>query len=250
MKTPSLFIGNWKMNGNSSDLQKIIDSIEKSVGDGASDVVICPPFPLLFQQNNRKKQSKVRIGAQDCHYAKSGAYTGDVSAEMVVESGCSHVIIGHSERRLYHHEDNATISKKVSAAIEAGLVPVLCVGETYNQREGNQVREVISSQVRSALEHNVKSKQIVIAYEPVWAIGTGKIPTVKEISEVCVIIKESLGYIGIDATRDKVHILYGGSVNDGNVEELNKVGSLSGFLVGAASLDSKKFSNIVNSRRN
>lgn len=249
MKKTNLFIANWKMNGSRGDVAKFIDGLEKLITNSQAEIVLCPPFPLLSEYSSRRKKSKVKLGAQDCHYAKNGAYTGDVSADLLASFESSYVIIGHSERRTMHNEHSEIINKKVSAASAAGLTPILCVGETYNQRESNQVREVISNQVRAALASESKCEHIVIAYEPVWSIGTGKTPTVKEIAEVCTIVKESLSYLGIETGKKKIHILYGGSVSDDNVAELSKVEGLSGFLVGSASLDVKKFANIINAKQ-
>jgi triosephosphate isomerase (TIM) len=241
-----LIAGNWKMNGLSGSL-----GLAAEIRDGAAglpegvDLLVCPPATLVAAVAQALKGSKVAVGGQDCHSKPSGAHTGDISAEMLADAGASHVIVGHSERREHHGETDALVKQKAAAAHRAGLVAVACVGETRAQREAGEALDVVRSQVQALLDASVNSQNMVIAYEPVWAIGTGLTPTVNDVAEVHAAIRETLAsVIGADEAG-RVKILYGGSVKPSNAKELMAVENVDGALVGGASLVAGDFLDIA-----
>jgi triosephosphate isomerase len=240
-----LVVGNWKMNGlrkSSSELLKIIqDSVRLP---RKIDLVVCPPATLVAQFAGLARGSRVRIGAQDCHPEPSGAYTGDVSAEMLADAGAVLVILGHSERRSYHKETDAQLRVKTLAAWRAGLTAVVCVGETRAEREGRQALEVVGRQLNASLPEGARGENLVIAYEPVWAIGTGLTPTAADVAEVHDLIRSKL----IERYRgagEAMRIVYGGSVKPANAAELLTVANVDGALVGGASLKAEEFLGIA-----
>ncbi len=245
MTTPrALVAGNWKMNGlkaSSSEITHLNDLISTS---GANcDVLICPPFTLISTLVAMGAKN-VPIGAQDCHMNVSGAHTGDVSAQMIKELGCDYIIVGHSERRADHGESNDIVKAKAAAAQEAGTTAIICVGETLQDREAGNTLNVVSSQVRGSIPKNAPAAQTIIAYEPVWAIGTGKVPTAANVEEVHKVIREILvDRFGADGKQ--VKILYGGSVKASNATELMSVPNVNGALVGGASLKAEDFYGII-----
>lgn len=237
-----LIAGNWKMNGLSGSI-----ALATEIRDGAAglpegvDLLVCPPATLVASVSQALKGSAVAVGGQDCHPRESGAHTGDISAEMLADAGARYVIVGHSERRENHGETDALVKEKVAAAHRAGLVAVACVGETREQREAGQALDVVRAQVLALLDRSVNSQNMVIAYEPVWAIGTGLTPTVNDVAEIHAAIRESLvSVIGADEAG-RVQILYGGSVKPSNAKELMAVENVDGALVGGASLVAADF---------
>ena len=233
--------GNWKMNGTRTDIQ-----IAKAIADGAKgcDVVICPPATLIMQMAETVKCSAVQIGGQDCHPAEKGAHTGDLSAKMLVDAGASQVILGHSERRADHGESDELVNEKASTALAAGLSAIICVGETEQQRDAGETLDVIQRQLSMSVPDTAKPDQCIIAYEPVWAIGTGRTATPREIEEVHQVIREELES-RFGANGSEFSILYGGSVKAGNALEIFAVPNVNGALVGGASLKAEDFLPIV-----
>jgi triosephosphate isomerase (TIM) len=233
-----LVAGNWKMNGlraSIAELEKIVAGARRLAN---VELIVCPPATLIASFAATARGSGVLLGAQDCHALASGAYTGDISAEMLKDAGASAVIVGHSERRRYHAETDAAVREKVLAARRAGLMAIVCVGETGAQRKAGRAFEVVESQLEGSLSDD--STGFVIAYEPVWAIGTGVTPTPRDVAEIHRLIRERLllryGH-GVEETR----VLYGGSVNPANARELLAVENVDGTLVGGASLKAGEF---------
>ncbi len=246
-----LIAGNWKMNGLTSDgIERTRALIEKMAAKAQPfDLLICPPATLLAPVAAALNGSAVRLGAQDCHAKASGAHTGDISAAMLKDIGCSHVIVGHSERRADHHESDHAVHAKAVAAIEAGLTAIVCVGETEAQRDAGKTAEVVTTQVLGSVPARANHESLVIAYEPVWAIGTGKTPTAAEVQEVHALIRETLaGQIG-EAEAAQTRILYGGSVNPKNAKELLGLPDVDGGLVGGASLKADDFWAVADASR-
>ena len=236
-----LAAGNWKMNGTGDSLAEF-DAIEQAAKAAGVDVLICPPATLLNRMSDRA--STVKIGGQDCHIAGEGAHTGDVSAPMLKEAGASHVILGHSERRANHGEDDHMIAAKTAAAWRAGLVAVICVGETLADRENDTTLTVVEGQLAGSVPDGATPENCVIAYEPVWAIGTGKVPTTDEIAEVHAHIRRCLTErLGDEAGG--ISLLYGGSVKGSNAAEIFAVADVDGALVGGASLKAADFAPII-----
>lgn len=237
-----LVAGNWKMNGNRAALVEL-DEIAKAAkaADGV-DVAICPPFTLIEAAATRVPD--LTIGGQDCHAADQGAHTGCVSAEMLREAGARLVIVGHSERRADQNESNAEVKKKAEAAIRHGLTAVICVGETEAERDAGQALEVVGAQLDGSLADGATGDTVVIAYEPVWAIGTGRTPSVEDVAEVHAFIRTRLKKLLGDEGA-KLRILYGGSVKGDNASELLAVADVDGALVGGASLTAAQFVPII-----
>jgi triosephosphate isomerase len=234
-----LIAGNWKMFGRQADLAEIPQLATRLGATSAVEVLICPPVPMVAVAAWRAKDTPVQIGAQDCSMvAVDSARTGDVSASMLADAGARYVIVGHSERRTIFGETDATVRAKAEAALAAGLVPIVCVGETQAERAAGRVAEVVGRQVRDSVPPT--SGALVVAYEPVWAIGGNSTPTLSEIAEVHALIRETLGAQG-PATR----ILYGGSVNPKNAAEIFGAPGVDGALVGRASLKADDFSAII-----
>jgi triosephosphate isomerase len=238
-----LIAGNWKMNGLAVSLAEA-QAIAEGVGTTAARVAICPPSPLIHQMSQLLAGTKVLVGGQDAHWKEAGAFTGDVSAEMLADAGAKLVILGHSERRAGHGETDATVAGKVEAALRAGLEPIVCVGETLEERKGGHALAVVTGQVRGSLPPALKGRAFSVAYEPVWAIGTGLTPTTAEIEEMHRAIRATLvEMFGADA--GPVPILYGGSVKPDNAAEILHVPEVGGALVGGASLKASDFLQIV-----
>lgn len=237
-----LIAGNWKMNGLSGSITLAIEIRDGAAGlrEGV-DLLVCPPATLVAQVSQALKDSPVAVGGQDCHPEESGAHTGDISAEMLADAGARHVIVGHSERREHHGETDALVKQKVAAAHRAGLVAVACVGETRAQREAGEALAVVRSQVQALLDQSMNSQNMVIAYEPVWAIGTGLTPTVDDVAEVHAAIRDVLVSVIGAEEAGRVGILYGGSVKPSNAQELMAVENVDGALVGGASLKAADF---------
>ena len=241
----ALVAGNWKMNGTTAALSEVRLLAEMLTGVTlACDIMICPPATLLATVAQLLKSSTLSLGGQDCHARPSGAHTGDVSAEMVKDAGASAVIVGHSERRANHGESDAVVRAKAQAAHRAGLTAILCIGETLEERRDGKTLGVVSRQLEGSLPKGAEPAMTVIAYEPVWAIGSGLTPKVAEVVEVHRHIRQELRRLGVSRAAD-VRILYGGSVKPSNAAELLKAGDVNGALVGGASLKAADFIGII-----
>mgnify|MGYP006299292715 CR=1 FL=1 len=238
-----LAAGNWKMNGTGAELAEARALAEAHPRPGV-EVLLCPPATLVHRMAEALRGTAVQTGGQDCHAAASGAHTGDVSAEMLAEAGASHVIVGHSERRADHGERDADVAAKVDAARRAGVIAILCVGETEAERDAGRTLEVVSTQLAGSLPTGTMASGLVVAYEPVWAIGTGRTPTTGEIAEVHAHLRDELATAIGSGARD-VPLLYGGSVKPANAAEIFAVSDVDGALVGGASLKASDFSAIV-----
>jgi triosephosphate isomerase (TIM) len=239
-----IVIGNWKMNGLKAALAEAL-KIKDALGASASaDAMICPPASLMMLLAEVLKGSPVAVGGQDCHVAPSGAFTGDISAEMVRDAGASAVILGHSERRAMHGERDADVRAKVSAAHRAGLTGIVCVGETAGERAAGLTEVIVRRQLSGSLSPGINADATIVAYEPVWAIGTGMTPTAVDVAAVHAAIRSALIEThGPGAAR--VRLLYGGSVKPGNARELLAIANVDGALVGGASLTAADFMGII-----
>ena len=245
----SMVAGNWKMNGlkeSHEQLDALGDMLTTSA-DADCDVLLCPPFTLVASFA-ATSTTQILIGGQDCHTNISGAHTGDVSAQMLADSGASHVIVGHSERRADHGEQSELVAQKAAAGIQAGLVAIVCVGETEAERDAGNTLEVVLSQVAESIPDSAEADNIIIAYEPVWAIGTGRTPTTEDVAEVHAAIRKALNERFGEA-GNAIAILYGGSVKPANAVELMGVENVNGALVGGASLKATDFNGIIDAYR-
>ena len=243
----AVIAGNWKMNKTPAEAKELISAIAPLVKDAGCDVVACTPFVDLASAQEAAAGTNIQIGAENCHWEKSGAYTGEISAEMLASMGVNIVIIGHSERRQYFGETDVTVQKRVRAALDAGLTVILCVGETLEQREQGITSELVAMQTKIALGgvSEEELKRVIIAYEPVWAIGTGKTATAQQANEVCHTIRECIASVYSQAAADGITIQYGGSMNAGNAAELLAQPDVDGGLIGGASLKPQDFATIV-----
>jgi triosephosphate isomerase len=238
-----LVAGNWKMNGLRTSA-KALTEIHAGYTPGLKakvELAVCPPATLVSLFAQMSVGSRVAIGGQDCHAKESGAFTGDLSAEMLADAGAAYVIVGHSERRQYHKEKDLDVCAKAVAAHRAGLTAIVCVGETREERESGKTLNVVRKQLRGSIPVDSNSQNLVIAYEPVWAIGTGLTPTVADVAEVHALIREETRRLVGKADAPKVRILYGGSVKPSNAAELMAVENVNGALVGGASLVAADF---------
>ena len=242
MKT-KIAAGNWKMNGLSGDLIEI-ETLIAGFGRPDCDVLICPPATLIHRMHEMAIGSDLRIGAQDCHSELSGAHTGDLSAAMLADAGASYVILGHSERRTDHGETDALVRAKTVAVLERGLTAIVCVGETEAERDAGTTLDVIGAQVRGSLPDNSVAAHVVVAYEPVWAIGTGRTPTPEQIADVHGFLRKQLTE-RFGKEGNGMRLLYGGSVKPDNAEAIFALDNVDGALVGGASLKAGAFSRIV-----
>lgn len=232
------------MNGTGSDLDQIRALAAAHPAPGC-DVLICPPASLISRAADVAQGSAIKIGAQDCHAAVSGAHTGDISAEMLVDAGATHVILGHSERRADHDEHNEDVRAKARHALSMGLKVIICMGESLEQREAANTLDIIAGQLAGSIPDDITAGSVVIAYEPIWAIGTGKIPTLDQIAEVHDFIRARMERrFGADIGGN-ISILYGGSVKPGNAAEIFAVANVDGALVGGASLKESDFTPII-----
>ena len=240
--------GNWKMNMLPNETIQFIEELAPLVKDTDNEVILCVPYTDLFYALLTAQNTNIKIGAQNMHFAENGAYTGEVSGKMLKSINVEYVIIGHSERRQYFNETDETVNKKLKAAFENGLKPIICVGETLEQREEGKVEEVITSQTKLALDGltNEQIENTIIAYEPIWAIGTGKTATKEDANDAIKAIRNKIGQIYGQNVADRVIIQYGGSVKSSNAKELFSMSDIDGALVGGASLKSEEFSKIVN----
>ncbi|MCR9126583.1 MAG: triose-phosphate isomerase [Rhodobacteraceae bacterium] len=240
--------GNWKMNGTSSDLVEL-DKLAAAHADPSVVMLICPPATLIERADRICAAAGIAVGGQDCHAAASGAHTGDTSAQMLWDAGAAYVILGHSERRADHGETDADVSAKIAAAQAVGLTAILCVGESLAQRDAGQALAVVGAQLRGSLPDGVAADRLIVAYEPVWAIGTGKVPTLEQIGEVHGFLRASLADLVAEGAAD-VPLLYGGSVKAANAADIFGVADVDGALVGGASLTAADFSPIVTALQN
>ena len=243
----AVIAGNWKMNKTPAEAKELITAIAPLVKDAACEVVACTPFVDLSAAQEAANGTNIQIGAENCHWAKSGAFTGEISAEMLASMGVKIVIIGHSERRQYFGETDVTVHDRVRAALDAGLTVILCVGETLEQREQGITSELCALQTKIALGgvSEEELKRVIIAYEPVWAIGTGKTATAQQANEVCASIRGTIKELYSDAAGDGITIQYGGSMNAANAAELLAQPDVDGGLIGGASLKPADFAAIV-----
>jgi len=234
-----LVAGNWKMNGLLADAMTYVAELGENPAPEHVEVAIMPPFTLLHPMSGPLSEKGIRLGAQSVYFEQKGAFTGSISPLMLRDAGCHYVILGHSERRDIIHEDNALIQKKMLAAWQAGLEPILCIGEHLDEREAGQTNEVLRSQL-AILEDVAEGKPLTVAYEPVWAIGTGRTATPEQVEETHAFVHEELARLGCDC-----RVLYGGSVNPDNAEALLATPGVEGALVGGASLKADSFMRII-----
>ncbi|MAM60154.1 triose-phosphate isomerase [Maritimibacter sp. UBA3975] len=238
-----LAAGNWKMNGTGAELAEVRTICDTHQGAGV-EILLCPPATLLHRLSEAAS-SAIATGGQDCHKAENGAHTGDISAGMLADAGASYVILGHSERREDHEETDQDVREKARAALAAGLKVVICVGETLEERDAANTLDIIAGQLAGSIPDAVTGDTLVIAYEPIWAIGTGKIPTLDQIGEVHDFIRSRLEQRFGSGVGRSARILYGGSVKPGNAAEIFGVSNVDGALVGGASLKATDFSPII-----
>ena len=240
--------GNWKMNMLPNETIKMIDELAPLVKDTNNEVILCVPYTDLFYALLTAQETNIKIGAQNMHWEENGAYTGEVSGKMLKSIGVQYVIIGHSERRQYFAETDETVNKKIKAAFENGLKPIVCVGETLDQKNQGLTEEIITNQTKLALEGltNDQVQNTIVAYEPIWAIGTGKTATSEDANNSIKAIRNKIAEIYGNDVAENVIIQYGGSVKSSNAKELFSTSDIDGALVGGASLKAEEFSKIVN----
>lgn len=246
MRKP-IIAGNWKMNNTMAETTALLTELAPMVADATAECVVCVPYTSIATAASIIKDTNIKLGAENVHWAEKGAFTGEISAKMLVELGVEYVIIGHSERRQYFGETDQTVNMRVKAALASGLKPIICVGETLEERESGKVEEVLVRQTKGAFEGIDKAEldNVVIAYEPVWAIGTGKTATSTDANDTIAIIRETMANIYCKDCAEKVRIQYGGSMNPKNVKELMAMPQIDGGLIGGASLKAVDFTAVV-----
>jgi triosephosphate isomerase len=245
MRTP-LIAGNWKMHKTLAEARELVAGLSDGLANiRGVEVLICPPFQLLFPMAKAVAGTRIMLGAQDAHEATHGAFTGEVSVPMLADTGCTHVIIGHSERRHVYKEGGALLAKKVRAVVGGGLHVIYCVGETLDERESGRTQSVVEGQLADAIKPDVPAERLIIAYEPVWAIGTGRTATPAQAQEVHAFIRARLAVVYGRSTADIIRILYGGSVKPDNAAGLLSQPDIDGALVGGACLVSADFLAII-----
>ncbi len=243
-----IIAGNWKLNKTIKEAVELVTLLKRSIREtGSVDVVVCPPFTAISDLSEILMDSDIKIGAQDLYWEEKGAFTGEVSASLLKDAGASYVVIGHSERRQFFHETHETVNKKTRAALKAGLIPIVCVGEMLAEREKNQTLAVLEAQLKGAFEGFTSQDMatVILAYEPVWAIGTGKVATPAQAEEAHAFIRQWIGKRFDADTASRTRIQYGGSVKADNIAELMRQEDIDGALVGGASLEAQSFSDIV-----
>lgn len=248
MRTP-VIAGNWKLFKTAGEAVELIDALKPAIaGANKVEIVVSPVFTALTSVAKAIKGSRIKLAAQNCYWEEEGAFTGEVSPKLLLDAGCSHVIIGHSERRQYFGETNATVNKRIKASVAAGLTAIFCIGETLAQREADKTFAIIRSQLKGGLKDldSVALEKVIIAYEPVWAIGTGKTASDDQAQEVHSYIRSLLSKMYNDEVAERMRILYGGSVKPENVKGLMAKTDIDGALVGGASLKAESFAAIVN----
>lgn len=244
----TIIAGNWKMNLNAEEAKKFITQLKSKASQAKwCDVVLCVPFLQIPAAVRAAKHTKIAIGAQNCHFEENGAYTGEISCKMLAEAGVKYVIIGHSERRRDNNETDTTVNKKVLAALQAGLRPIICVGETLEMRDNDVTLDVVRMQVKTALRGVMHDqiRRVTIAYEPIWAIGTGYTATSEQAGEVCEAIRDVVRQLYGARLARAVSVLYGGSMNTANAAELLAQPDVDGGLIGGASLKTESFEKII-----
>ena len=246
MRKP-IIAGNWKMNKTRAEAVALVEELKPLVKDAECDVVVCVPFTDIYAVAEAVKGTNIHLGAQNVHFAASGAYTGEISADMLLDLGVKYVIIGHSERREYFAETDETVNKKIKTAIAKGLTPIFCCGESLEQREMGIMPEHIRMQIKIGMLGVTaeQAKNIVIAYEPIWAIGTGKTATADQADEVCGIIRDVIAELYDAPTAEAIRIQYGGSMKPSNAAELMSKPNIDGGLIGGAALKAEDFTGIV-----
>jgi len=247
MRKP-IIVGNWKMYTSLSEAKELVKTLKENIGEVTGiEVGVCPPFVYLFPVKNIIEGSPIKLGAQNCHWEKSGAFTGEVAAVMLKDIGCAYVIAGHSERRHQMGESDDTVNKKLKAVLAAGLNPILCIGELLEEREGGSTETVLRRQITQGLSGITpeQMQSVIIAYEPVWAIGTGKTATPEQAQETHSFIRKFISTVFTEAIAQDIRIMYGGSVKPENAAELSAQSDVDGFLVGGASLKAESFIQII-----
>lgn len=247
MRTP-IIAGNWKMNMTGAQGAALVKTLVPLVKDAKCEVVLCPPFTALFDVNNALEHTNIKLGAQNVHWEQKGAFTGEVSAEMLKALGVSYAIIGHSERRQYFGETDETVNSRAKAALKAGIIPIICVGESLSQREAGETDAFVSRQTINALSSISKAEveKLVIAYEPIWAIGTGRTASSEQANETIGVVRGAVRALYGEETASKVRILYGGSMNPKNASALMAMDEIDGGLIGGASLLAEDFAAVIN----
>ena len=245
MRKP-IIAGNWKMNNTASEGVALIEALKPLVKDANCEVVACVPAIDIPAVSEAVKGTNIQLGAQNVHFEIKGAYTGEISANMLKEYGVKYVIIGHSERRQYFGETDETVNKRTHAALNAGLIPIVCIGELLEERESGKTEEVLDRQIVEGMKGIDDISKIVIAYEPVWAIGTGKTATPEQANETIGYIRKKVAETFCPKCAEKVRIQYGGSMNAGNCKQLMAMSEIDGGLIGGASLKAPDFATIVN----
>ena len=246
MRRP-IIAGNWKMNKNIAETKALVSELIPLVADAEAEVVICTPYTDLYTAVELTKGTNISVGAENVHWAESGAFTGEISASMLTEIGVKYVIIGHSERRQYFGETDETVNKRVIAALNAGLKVIVCVGETLEEKEAGKTEDVVTTQTVAAFKDVSSDKidDIVVAYEPVWAIGTGRTATADDANATIKVIRDTLAKVFCPACAEKIRIQYGGSMNPKNAHDLMAQPEIDGGLIGGASLKAVDFSMVV-----
>ena len=247
MKRP-IIAGNWKMNNTNAGTKALLTDLVPLVKDAKCEVVVCVPFTDIDTARKAIRGSNIKLGAQNVHWAPKGAFTGEISAEMLRELKVEYVLIGHSERRQYFGETDESVNARVKAAIDGGLKPIICVGETLEERESGKTAEVVIRQINGAFKKKEKYdlKKIVVAYEPVWAIGTGKTATAQDANDTIAVIRKALRKLYGKTAANAMRIQYGGSMNAKNADELMSMKEIDGGLIGGASLKAADFARVVN----
>lgn len=244
----AIVIGNWKMNGTIAFAKDFITAMQSKLQAKNCDVVICPPSTTLYEVNKLLSKSTVALGAQNMHFAEKGAYTGELSCAMLKECGVQYVILGHSERRQYFHESNAEICKKAQAAIDAGLTPVVCSGESLQVKEKGETNAYLQAELTECLKGIQNPQNLIVAYEPLWAIGTGKTPTAEEANATIAFMRATIANIFSKEVAQNMRILYGGSINLKNAKEFLSMPDIDGALIGGVSLIVDDFVQIINNQ--
>ena len=242
----AIIAGNWKMNNTASAGVALVEALKPLVKDANCDVAVCVPAIDIPAVAEALKGSNVALGAQNVHFEAKGAFTGEISADMLKEYGVKYVIIGHSERRQYFGETDETVNKRTLAALNAGLIPIVCIGESLEERETGKTEAVLETQIKEGMKGIDDISKIVIAYEPIWAIGTGRTATAEQANETIAFIRKTCAEVFCPKCAEKVRIQYGGSMNAGNCKELMAMPEIDGGLIGGASLKAPDFSAIVN----
>ena len=242
----AIIAGNWKMNNTASQGVALVNAIAPLVTEANCDVVVCVPAINIPAIAEAIKGTNIKLGAENVHFAEKGAYTGEISAAMLLEYNVEYVIIGHSERRQYFGETDETVNKRTLTALNAGLTPIVCIGESLEERETGKTEEVLSTQIHEGLKGIEDITKVVIAYEPVWAIGTGKTATAEQANETIAFIRKTIGEMFCPKCAEAVRIQYGGSMNAANCKELMAMPEIDGGLIGGASLKAPDFATIVN----